>query len=156
MASEYKPQNNEVNLSMRTEEFFLIMLNRNDIDRMPEFLHLDVVFPRGKGKANCLKWIRKELDKIYLFRLQNKGYINGKMFDPFFDDDGHVIEFYISTAENAGNRAIPIQDFAFPFIKDFEPPHAITLSIKEGLIIKIEITYNFVTFKEFQHQLKNN
>ena len=155
MKIQRKRLEEEIN-RVRTEEFFLVMLNRNNIKRMPEFLDADVIFPSGKGKISCLQWLQVELDKIYLFRLRNGGFLNGKEFDPFFDEKGEIVEYYISTGPNAGERAIPIQDFAFPFVKDHEEPHALTLSIKKGLIYKIEVTYHFITYDKFMEQLKSN
>ena len=155
MKIQRKRLEEEIN-RVRTEEFFLVMLNRNNIKRMPEFLDADVIFPFGKGKITCQKWLQMELDKIYLFRLRNGGFVNGKEFDPFFDEKGEIVDYYISTGPNAGERAIPIQDFAFPFVKDHEPSHALTLSIKKGLIYKIEVTYHFITYEKFMEQLKSN
>jgi hypothetical protein len=57
---------------------------------------------------------------------------------------------------NAGNRAIPIQDFAFPFRKDYDRPKALTLSFNGPLVSKIEITYQFVEYSVFEEMKRYN
>lgn len=145
-----------MNQRFLAEEWFLMLLNRSSIEKLHRHLDPEVEFPGGCGDNECMAWLQKELDMINAYRISNAGKINGKVFDPFFDERGEPIDFFISTGVNAPNRAIPIHDFAFPFRKDFDRPKALTLSFNGPLISKIEITHHFVEYRELEGLMRRN
>jgi hypothetical protein len=138
------------------EEWLRYLLNVSSIEKLHRHLDPEVEFPHGKGDNECMEWLQNELDIINKYRNCNGGKVNGKEFDPLFDTKGGVQELFFSTGVNAPNRAIPIQDFAFPFRKDFDRPKALTLSFKGPLISKIEITYNYLEYRDFEVLAKKN